>query len=136
LSYGKSSRLNRFATSIPFESSRIIAYGNRQWNSLVISRPHCLKFLHTASERLITKPSPFPTSFVYPPDKLGKFIHLMTGSEWRIRKKYSGNLLEDAFGRYRTWFNINDNELIGAILQKMRSHTKDSILAIERLFES
>jgi hypothetical protein len=113
-----------------------MAFGSRQWNALVISRPQSLTFLRAASEKLITKPSPFPTSLVYHPDKLGKFLDTMTKSEWLMGKEYSWKLLEDAFEQYRTLLNLGDDDVLGAIERQLQSRSKESILTIKKLFES
>jgi hypothetical protein len=128
-------RLTLLSHAFPAHGIRIASFGRRQWNSVVLNRPHGMQLLQSSANRLITKSSTFLTCVVYHPDKLSKFLRIMSGSAFLVKNEYSWIFLCDAFARYHGFLDPVGEAPLFQIEALLQNRAPSSILGIESLFD-
>jgi hypothetical protein len=95
-----SSRLDtlyQIASPFPDLRSKISTFARRHWGGIVLGRPDCEGILRFGADQLVNKSCTFPNQIVYHPEKLLKFLGVLTQSSFLIQNEFSWLFLSNAF---------------------------------------
>jgi hypothetical protein len=98
-----SSRLSilcQLASPFPDLRSKISTFARRHWGHIVLGRPDCERILRFGADHLVNKSCTFPNPVVSHPEKLLKFLGVLTQSSFLIQNEFSWLFLSNAFECY------------------------------------